>query len=89
MLQLFKVLHRLIILYIKILVFAGSGLHVGVCGCAIPRWNRLGTHMNVRPELSRPNAPHARNWQKCVSYYIRQKFSVNLGLDAFLMLCNA
>ena len=48
---------------------------VGVCGCVIPRWNRLGTHMNARPPDKRPRAPHARNQQNCVFYYIRHDFS--------------
>ena len=60
-----------IILYINILVLGCSGVCVGVCGCAIPRWNRLGTHMNARPPDKRPRAPHARNRRKCVFYYIR------------------
>ena len=62
-------------LYINILVYGGSGPCVGVCGCAIPRWKRLGTHMNARPPDKRHRAPHARNWRKCVFYYIRHDFS--------------
>ena len=36
-----------IILYINILVCSSVRPCVGVCGCAIPHWNRLGPHMNV------------------------------------------
>ena len=71
-----------IILYINILVFWTSGVCVGVCGCAIPHWNRLGTHMNVCPALRRLRAPHARNWQKCVFYFISHDIMAFLRFGA-------
>ena len=36
-----------IILYINIILWWVAWPCVGVCGCVISRWNRLGPHMNI------------------------------------------
>ena len=43
-----------------------TGLCVGVCGCVIPRWNRLGKTKLPMKKNPASHAPCARLARKCV-----------------------